>query len=87
MSDYPDNWSEIADEIKDKAGRKCENCDSDSVPGRILTVHHLDLNKANCTYENLLACCQVCHLSIQAKYRPGQMWLTEKPEWAKKRNL
>lgn len=87
MNDYPDNWDEIAEEIKRRAGYRCENCGSESKPGRILTVHHLDLNKANCEDDNLVALCQVCHLSIQSKYRPGQLWLYDRPQWAEVRNL
>jgi hypothetical protein len=34
---------------------------------RVLTVHHLDGDKANCRWWNLLACCQRCHLELQAK--------------------
>ena len=47
-------------------------CDSrctheDDGKQRVLTVHHLDCNKANCTPWNLAVLCQVCHLQIQAK--------------------
>lgn len=31
---------------------------------RMLTVHHLDGDKSNCRWWNLLALCQVCHLQI-----------------------
>ena len=34
---------------------------------RVLTVHHLDGDKANIRWWNLVALCQVCHLIIQAK--------------------
>ena len=84
---YPENWEEIAEEVKRRAGYRCENCGSPSIPGRILTVHHLDLNPQNNDLNNLVALCQVCHLKIQAKYRPGQGWLFKKPKWAEIRNL
>lgn len=84
---YPENWEEIAEEIKARAGYRCEHCGSPSVPGRVLTVHHLDMDPQNCDYKNLVALCQVCHLRIQARYMPGQLWLIEKPEWAIKRRL
>lgn len=88
-NDYPDNWEEIANDIKDQAGWKCEHCGHphDTVSGYMLTVHHLDMNKANCTYENLLACCQRCHLHIQAVYKPGQLMLFDPYPWAVKRGL
>lgn len=34
---------------------------------RALTVHHLDGDKANMRWWNLLALCQFCHLSVQAR--------------------
>lgn len=40
---------------------------------RMLTVHHLDGNKANCEWWNLAALCQVCHLFVQGVYLPGQV--------------
>ena len=84
---YPDNWEDIANDVKDAAGRVCENCGSPSVQGRILTVHHLDMNPSNCDPKNLVAFCQVCHLRIQAKYWVGQLWLFGRPSWAVRRDL
>src|SRR5690606_39863221 len=37
------------------------------VKQRMLTVHHLDGDKANCAWWNLAALCQVCHLVIQGR--------------------
>ena len=71
MNDYPENWQEIARRVRMAAGTRCEKCGSPSIPGRILTVHHLDGNKANCADDNLVALCQVCHLHVQAKYHPA----------------
>jgi hypothetical protein len=50
---------------------------------RMLTVHHLDGNKANCRWWNLLALCQVCHLTIQARVIPERAWLLEHSDWFK----
>lgn len=85
---YPANWKEIASQIKDLAGWKCEQCGHphDIPAGYMLTVHHLDLDKANCDYTNLVALCQRCHLRIQATYRPGQLMFEPYP-WAAKRGL
>lgn len=44
---------------------------------RILTVHHLDGNKANCQLWNLAALCQRCHLQIQGKVKMDQMFFAE----------
>lgn len=90
MNDYPFNWKEIADDIKTRAGWRCEHCDELHNPqeGYCLTVHHLDGDKANCDYENLVALCQRCHLRLQAQYIPGQSWLPGTASaWAEKRGL
>jgi 5-methylcytosine-specific restriction endonuclease McrA len=64
---YPDNWNEIAEEVKKAADYKCKLCNSKSIPKKILTVHHIDSNPKNNTEKNLIALCQKCHLSAQAK--------------------
>lgn len=48
---------------------------------RIGTVHHLDGNKANCSWWNLLALCQRCHLTIQSRVNPQQPYMLEHSEW------
>jgi hypothetical protein len=48
---------------------------------RILTVHHLDGDKANCRWWNLLSLCQSCHLSIQGRVIPERAWLFEHTAW------
>lgn len=48
---------------------------------RILTVHHLDGNKANCRWWNLVALCQRCHLQIQGKVQMSRVWPWEHSEW------
>jgi len=50
---------------------------------RILTVHHLDGNKANCEWWNLLALCQRCHLTIQTRINPEIPYFLEHSDWAK----
>jgi 5-methylcytosine-specific restriction endonuclease McrA len=50
---------------------------------RILTVHHLDGNKSNSRWWNLLALCQVCHLTIQGKLIPERPYLWEHSAWFK----
>lgn len=50
---------------------------------RVLTVHHLDGNKDNLAWWNLLALCQVCHLQIQAKLVPERPYLWEHTDWFK----
>lgn len=50
---------------------------------RCLTVHHLDGDKGNSAWWNLLALCQVCHLQVQARVVPERPWLLEHSEWFK----
>jgi hypothetical protein len=50
---------------------------------RILTVHHLDGNKANCRWWNLAALCQRCHLTIQGKVQMARVWPWEHSDWFK----
>ncbi|MGE4163890.1 MAG: HNH endonuclease signature motif containing protein [Vicinamibacterales bacterium] len=66
-----------------KARRPCEpRCTHlDDGKPRVLTVHHLDGNKSNNVWWNLLALCQVCHLTIQAKVIPDRPYLWEHTPW------
>lgn len=77
MNDYPPEWPAIALEIKQRADWKCVRCghDNDRESGHVLTVHHLDMDKANCQWWNCPALCQRCHLSVQSRVRMGQAWM------------
>lgn len=48
---------------------------------RILTVHHLTGDKADCRWWNLAALCQRCHLEIQGKVVMDRTWPHEHSEW------
>lgn len=48
---------------------------------RILTVHHLDGDKANCRWWNLAPLCQRCHLTIQGRVVMARVWPWEHTEW------
>jgi hypothetical protein len=50
---------------------------------RILTVHHLDGDKANLAWWNLAALCQRCHLEIQAKVVMERIYPWPHSEWFK----
>ena len=81
----PDNWNEIRWKIYDAAMYRCEHCGMEFVWGTtrakhvrnavgnpiILTVHHIDGNQANNDPNNLVALCQICHLHVQALWKPG----------------
>jgi 5-methylcytosine-specific restriction endonuclease McrA len=48
---------------------------------RILTVHHLTGDKADCRWWNLAALCQRCHLTIQGKVVMNRRWLHVHSAW------
>lgn len=50
---------------------------------RILTVHHLDEDKANCLWWNLAALCQRCHLRMQRAVVMGRPYHFEHTDWFK----
>lgn len=80
---YPPDWRVIADRVKAEAGQRCIRCGHPHDPGagRMLTVHHLDGDKSNGRWWNLLALCQACHLSVQARVIPERSWLFEHSAW------
>jgi hypothetical protein len=84
-SEYPVNWPEIAQRVKEEAGWKCVRCGHPHDPehGYCLTVHHLDLAPAHCEWWNIPALCQRCHLEIQAKVTMSQYWMFEHSDWFK----
>lgn len=82
--EYPEDWPAVAKGVKDAAGWRCVRCDAPHAREgwRILTVHHLDGDKSNCRWHNLLALCQRCHLRIQGKVNPDRPWvMTEHTPW------
>jgi hypothetical protein len=87
MTDYPENWHQIALTIKHAAGWLCEHCGHPhQFPGRLLTVHHINGDKANCEDNNLVALCQACHLHWQHRFSPGQLIMAfALPDWMTKR--
>lgn len=75
-SRYPENWKQIAMEVKEAAGWKCKKCGIQCrKPGepfdthrRTLTVHHIDHIPENCGKDNLIALCAGCHLKEDARH-------------------
>ena len=82
-NDYNHDGKEKRREARERVGNLCIRCHSPSVPGKILTVHHFDGDKANDEWWNLLALCQVCHLQIQAKVDPSVPWFLGHSDWLK----
>lgn len=50
---------------------------------RVLTVHHLNGDKADCRWWNLAALCQRCHLTIQGRVVMERAFIFEHSEWMK----
>lgn len=105
--EYPPEWitGQIQQDIYSRAGWKCEHCGMIFEPGStqakharnaqgdpiILTVHHIDGDKGNCSWENLVALCQICHLKMHNQWGPGLVlpleWHNRIPEWIEARGL
>ena len=63
-----------------------ELCDHALYPNQaVLTVHHLDMNPANCEPWNLVALCQACHLSVQGRFDFTQSWMFDLPDWVRRK--
>lgn len=45
--------------------------------------NHLNGDKSDCRWWNLLALCQRCHLSVQARVDPRRPWIFEHSDWIK----
>ncbi len=75
----PDGWTEYDGPDLTVVGP----ADSVEARWRILTVHHLDGNKANCRWWNLAALCQRCHLRVQGKVQMARVWPWEHSDWFK----
>ena len=48
---------------------------------RMLTVHHLDLNKSNVEDWNLASLCQGCHLSVQGRVDMSRDYMLDHSSW------
>lgn len=82
-NDYPDNWAEIARDVKQRAGNRCVRCGAanDPAAGYMLTVAHLIPDKSNVEDWNLVALCQRCHLHLQHKIDFEQPYMFEHSAW------
>jgi len=79
---YPKDWPLISHRIRERAGNRCEgspghypDCRAENrqphpVTGSnvVLTVAHLDHAPENCADDNLMAMCQRCHLTYDARH-------------------
>jgi len=79
-SKYPDNWKEIATDVKEATDWKCQVCGKQCYrPGEpventqdVLTVAHINHVESDCRQENLVAACAVCHLKYDAERKRWQ---------------
>lgn len=79
---YPPEWPQVAWLVKALAGWRCERCEAAHGPiPRVLTVHHLDGDKANLEHWNLAALCQRCHLQVQNRVNFYQLWPLPHTRW------
>ncbi len=82
---YPDNWKELALEVKEAARWQCQCCGKKCYePGErpldltrsewtadILQVHHRNHNPEDNRLSNLMSVCAACHLSLhRSPYSP-----------------
>ena len=83
-NDYPACWPLLSRQVKDEASWRCVRCGHGHCPesGHVLTVHHFDGDKANGERWNLMALCQRCHLSVQARVDPEVPLMFEPAYWA-----
>lgn len=82
---YTDDWRNVARGVKDTSNWMCARCGNphDRATGHVLTVHHLDGNKGNNAWWNVVPLCQRCHLTIQGKVRMERPWLLAHSDWFK----
>lgn len=106
--EYPNLWQRglIQARIRERAGHQCEQCGMEFQPGTNLavdqtrrnghpivgTVHHINGNKSDCSYNNLVFLCQSCHYTLHlVGWIPGgdlpKIWRNKPPEWITRRGL
>lgn len=65
------------------AGECVKSGDKIEAQWRVLTVHHLDGDKANDQWWNTLSLCQRCHLQVQTRVDPEIPYFLEHSAWFK----
>lgn len=89
---YPKDWKAISLEVRTRAEWRCEGSpgiypDCRAAHGEphpvtgskvVLTVAHLDHTPENCDRANLLAMCQRCHLTYDAKHHAKNAAMTRR---------
>lgn len=72
---YPREWPAISRRIRERDGQRCRFCGAENGQPNpatgsrvVLTVAHLDHTPENCADDNLVALCQKCHLTYDARF-------------------
>jgi hypothetical protein len=104
--EYPAYWQQgvIQWRLACAIGFRCEHCHATVNPytnrtigklmrnglENVIAIHHINGDKSNCHWTNLVYTCQTCHLEIQSNWAPGGI-LPRKwggaPEWMTRRRL
>lgn len=74
---------DVIEKASKSAGLIVRMASSVQAQWRILTVHHLDGDKANDQWWNTLPLCQRCHLQIQTRLNPEIPYFLEHSDWFK----
>ena len=70
---YCCDWiPEFKEIIKDRDGNKCLNPECSS--GKLLSVHHINYNKKNCSKENLITVCRSCNSKANSNRKWHKSW-------------
>lgn len=59
--DYPENWSDIARNLKIQRKWRCEECSFQKTESGIVQVHHINRDKNDNCSANLQVLCAACH--------------------------
>lgn len=107
-NEYPRLWQLglIQKRVRERANHLCEQCGMEFVEGTNLakeaknrdgnatigTVHHIDMDKQNCSKANLVFLCQRCHFTVHLyNWIPGdelpKRWKHRIPQWILDREL
>ena len=76
-------WSPCDEHCRHHAGGTRRTHEFTEAQWRILTVHHLNGDKADCRWWNLASLCQRCHLRIQRTVVMPRVFPWEHSEWFK----
>ena len=76
---YPRQFdSNLKESIRLRDNYKCRNCGCSQLEnGSMLDVHHIDYDKNNCLYNNLLSLCDSCHPKTNGNREYWKKYFTE----------